>query len=173
MTLLIVTATPVLLLVLLLMIGDPLSPFGAFIPLLAAFLMGYHFTAELEEAADILPECHWYRRRSRSVLTGNFVTLLLPVLSIPIVFCCVSFATLCSGYGIVRLLNFGIAFVSTVAIGVFRLTNRARKDQDVAMDLMLFALIAVGLFVPWVGGVFAVAALLVMVLVNWSVVGRD
>ena len=86
------------------------------------------------------------------------------------VFFAVSVSTLGSLPGVVRGVNELIFYIVTVAIGAFRASSRNRRDQDGVNDLFLFAGIAVGNFIPWVGSVFAVAVAGILLFLNWEMV---
>ena len=170
LTILLIVATPVLLFFLLLLLGDPRSPFISFLPLLAVFVMSLHLVTEFGTASDALPACHWISVRSREVVISNFLSLMIPSLLVLPVYFLVTIPTLGSPEGIVRGVNELVFFTVTVAIGAFRASSLNRRDQDGLNDLLLFAGIAVGTFIPWAGGVFAVAVAGVLVLLNWELI---
>ena len=170
LTILLTTAVPVLLTVLILMIGDLRSPFTGFFTVLSVFIMSFHFTSELEDASGALEHCYWYDFGRQAVLFGNGITLLIPVLPLLVVFIVITAFAGIDLTGLLILFNFLVSFLVTVAIGAFRLTAVSRNDQETASDLMLFALIAVGCFIPTVGGVFALAAAAALVMRNWKLI---
>ena len=171
LSVLIMTAVPVLLTVLLLMIGNPFSPFVSFLPLLAVFMMNQHFITELGEAAENLTLCHWYSYAPRTLLLSNGCTLIIPSLSIMAVYAAVTVHTLFSVAGSIRFLNVAVSFLATVAIAAFRAASVKKQDQDVMNDFLLFAVIAVGNFIPRVGGVFALVVMGLLLLLNWEMIG--
>jgi hypothetical protein len=168
LTILILAAAPVVLVVLMLMINDPLSPFVTLLPLLAVFMMNQHFAAELAEATEKLVECHWYAMRPVTLFFSSFLTLLLPASVPAIIFLAIAFPTFFSLAGAIRLLNFLIALIAAITVGCRSIMTVHRNDSDPFVALMLFAVIVVGNFIPWAGAVFSAAAVLVMVLLDWE-----
>ncbi len=166
LTALVVVATPVALAPVLLFIGDPRSPFVTLLPLVAVFMMNRHFASELDEAEERAIACHWYEMNSRNRYFGYLFTLLLPSSATLAVFAIVAFPTFFSFYGVVRLINFLIAFAATVTIGCCDIRASGRKDSDPLVALMLFAIIAVGNFIPWAGALFSAASLLILFLLE-------
>ncbi|MBN1760060.1 MAG: hypothetical protein JW863_17170 [Chitinispirillaceae bacterium] len=170
LTLLLLIAVPVLLFFLMLLIGDPWSPFVSLLPLVAAFMMQLHFIGEIGEAAVALPACYWIAVRYRSILVSNLLSLMLPLAVVLPVYYLVTASTLVTPAGAVRGGNELLFFMVTAAIGAFRVSSGKRRDQDGVTDFLLFAGIAVGNFIPWSGSVFAVAVAGVLLLLNREMV---
>jgi hypothetical protein len=170
LTLLLLIAVPVLLFFLMLLIGDPWSPFVSLLPLVTAFMMQLHFVGEFGEAAAALPACYWIAVRSRSIVLSNFLSLMLPLVVVLPVYYLVTAATLVTPAGVVRGVNELLFFMVTAAIGAFRVSSGNRRDQDGVTDFLLFAGIVVGNFIPWSGSVFAVAVAGVLLLLNREMV---
>lgn len=168
-TLLLLIATPVLLAVFIFMLPDMPTPFRSFFPLLGVFIVNMHHGIAFQEAAEQSNRYPWYHFRQRTIAAANFISL--SILSIPIVlsFVVVSALTLGTVAGLVSAGNFLLALAVTIGISCRMVSGFVRKDSDISVDLMLFALVALGVFVPWVGGVFSLIAMGIIVLLSWKV----
>jgi 4-amino-4-deoxy-L-arabinose transferase-like glycosyltransferase len=116
-----------------------------------------------------LPECHWYRFTPGQLFRGYFLTLALPVAPLVITALAVIIPAHFSLYGAVRLLNFCIAIAATLFIGCRSCMTTRNNDTDPAIATAIFAVIAVGNFIPWAGVFFSAAAAAVMVLLDWEI----
>lgn len=168
-TLLLLIATPVLLAVFIFMLPEMPTPFRSFFPLLGVFIVNMHHGIAFQEAAEQSNQYPWYHFSRRTIAAANFISL--SVLSIPIVlsYVVVSALTLGTVAGLVYAGNFFLALAATIGISCRMVSGFLRKESDISVDLMLFALVALGVFVPWVGGVFSLTAMGIIVLLSWKV----
>jgi len=165
-TLLIALASPVIATLLILMIKNPLSPFVSLMPLVFIFMGNYHFATDLTESAENLAACHWYQFSPRDLLKGYFMTLVLPALLPVIVFFVVTFGSLLTPAGAARSANFLLAAAVTILIACRQLVSPAKNDSDPALGLGLFAIIAVGNFIPLAGGIFSMLVVGIIFLLD-------
>lgn len=168
LTIFITLAVSSIMSILMLMVGDPHSPFVSILALVAIFMIHLHFASELAEAASGSTACHWLPMDGFTSYWAFFTTMLMPALLPVLVFIVITLPTLGSLYGIVRLLNFIVAVLVVTAIGCRGIVLRERKDSDGVVTLMFFAVITVGNFIPWAGAAFYLAALGAMILLDWE-----
>jgi hypothetical protein len=166
LTLLLLVATPPILILLVLMIGDPQSPFVTFLPLLAIFLFNQHIAAELAPAHRQLGVCHWYQLRHRAQFASYCITLLLPALPMLAIGAGMAIHASFTVSTAARLINFITAAAATIFIGCRKITGSSKNESEYLLDLLLFGIITVGNFIPWIGFAFSITAAGVLVLLD-------
>lgn len=163
-------AVPLFLVFLFLLLGDRSSPFVSAFTLLGAFLLNVRHAVNLQEATVKLEECPYYSFSRGEIFSGQALTfLILSFIYLP-VFAGIAWGSFFNLVGCLRMITFCLGLVVSTMICARSSIYASRKGRDQAFDWMLFGVIVLGFFIPIVGWIFPLLALLVLVLMEWEMV---
>lgn len=170
MSLLILAVVPVFVLIIILMLDETTSPFRIFLPLLALFLVNLHIAADLTESSVILPDCYWYPGAGRGVIAGYATTLLFAAFPFLLIMVIGMAPVLFSFRQTLALMNGTVSLAVIVFTSACRITSFRKGDEKKVSDLAVFAVIALGVFIPYAGIAFTFTAAGLVLLLQWDVI---
>jgi hypothetical protein len=166
-------AAQVFLFFLCLLLGDRSSPFIGLFTVLFAFMLSVRNASLLQDATQKLDECPYYSFDKRDIFGGYVFAFSLLSLLYPVIFAVISWNSLFSTEGILRFVTLLTAIFVSMVISARSVLSSNRKNSDVASDWFLFGTVCIGFFIPFVGWIFPVVALFVVVLLEWESLFRN
>lgn len=161
-------AAQVFLFFLCLLLGDRSSPFIGIFTVLFAFMLSIRNASNLQDATLKLEECPYYSFNKRDIFGGYVFTFSLLSLLYPLIFAAVGWNTLFSTEGILRFVTLLTAVFVSMVISARSALSSDRKNSDLVSDWFLFGTVCIGFFIPFVGWIFPLVALFVVILLEWE-----